>query len=164
LSGWFEKANMMATEIERKFLIDLDKIGRLQNGMAIKQGYVPTSTKTAVRVRVKEGKAFLTLKGANKGATRSEFEYAIPMADAEAMLAELCEGPIIDKTRYVIHHAGHDWEVDVFYGDNQGLVVAEVEMTSEDERVALPSWVTTEVTGEVKYYNSSLLANPYKSW
>jgi len=154
----------MPVEIERKFLIDLEKVGPLQNGVAIKQGYVPTSTKTAVRVRVKEGQAFLTLKGANKGATRSEFEYEIPMADAEAMLAELCEGPIIDKTRYVIHHANHAWEVDVFYGDNQGLVVAEVEMASEDELVALPDWVTQEVTGEVRYYNSSLLANPYKDW
>jgi len=132
--------------------------------MAIKQGYVPTSTKTAVRVRVKEDQAFLTLKGANKGATRSEFEYVIPLPDAEAMLAELCEGPIIDKTRYLISYAKHVWEVDVFYGDNQGLMVAEVEMASEGEKVELPNWVTTEVTGEVKYYNSSLLANPYKSW
>lgn len=154
----------MPVEIERKFLIDLEKVGPLQNGMAIKQGYVPTSTKTAVRIRIKQEQAFLTLKGANKGATRSEFEYEIPMVDAEAMLAELCEGPIIDKTRYVIRHEDHDWEVDVFYGDNQGLVVAEVEMMSEGERVALPDWVTHEVTGEVKYYNSSLLANPYKDW
>lgn len=154
----------MPVEIERKFLIDLNKLGPLQNGMAIKQGYVPTSTKTAVRIRVKQEQAFLTLKGANKGARRSEFEYEIPMADAEAMLAELCEGPIIDKTRYVIRHVDHDWEVDVFYGDNQGLVVAEVEMASEDEQVELPAWVTLEVTGEVKYYNSSLLANPYKDW
>lgn len=154
----------MAKEIERKFLIDLDKVGPLENGAAIKQGYVPTRTKTAVRVRIKEHQAFLTLKGANKGATRSEFEYEVPLADAEAMLAELCEGPIIDKTRYLVKHAQHLWEVDVFYGDNLGLVVAEVEVGGEDERVELPEWVTHEVTGDVKYYNSSLLANPYRSW
>ncbi|WP_261844579.1 CYTH domain-containing protein [Aliamphritea ceti] len=154
----------MAQEIERKFLIDLDTLGTLPAGTRIVQGYIPTQGKTAVRIRLKGELAFLTIKGANQGAVRSEFEYPIPVEDADAMLAELCNGQLVDKIRYLIEHAGHTWEVDIFSGNNQGLVVAEVELDSENETVTLPDWVREEVTGESRYYNSSLIDNPYSNW
>lgn len=154
----------MAQEIERKFLVDQDKLGELNCGIAIKQGYVPTSDKTAVRVRVMGDQAFLTLKGENRGAIRTEFEYEIPLDDAEQMLTELCTGPKVDKTRYLITHDKHLWELDIFSGENQGLVVAEVELNHEDETVTLPEWVASEVTGDPKYYNSNLLNHPFKNW
>ena len=154
----------MGQEIERKFLIDIGKLGVLENGQSIKQGYVQTSDKTVVRVRVKGSGAFITLKGENKGATRSEFEYPIPIEDALAIMNELCSGPTIDKTRYVVNNAGHTWEIDIFHGDNEGLVVAEVELKDENEIVEIPDWVTQEVTGDVKYYNLNLLAYPFRKW
>jgi len=154
----------MAKEIERKFLIDLEKLGTLDNGTFIKQAYIATADKTAVRLRLKGEAAYLTLKGANKGISRSEFEYPIPLEDAKAIMAELCTGPAIEKTRYLIEHVGHTWEVDVFYGDNDGLVVAEIELSSEDEAFEKPDWVVEEVSGDPKYYNSSLLNNPFNQW
>ena len=154
----------MAQEIERKFLIDPDKLDDLNCGITIKQGYVPTSDNTAVRVRIMGDQAFLTLKGENRGAVRTEFEYEIPVSDAEQMLAELCSGPKVDKTRYLITHDKHLWELDIFAGDNLGLIVAEVELSSETEEVKLPDWITQEVTGDPKYYNSNLLENPYSNW
>lgn len=154
----------MAKEIERKFLIDLTKIEPLENGTAIKQGYIATTNKTVVRARVAGKKAYLTLKGANKGVTRTEFEYEIPVDDAEQIIAELCNGPVVEKTRYLLEYIGHTWEVDIFHGDNEGLVIAEIELTSEDESFELPEWVETEVSGDPKYYNSSLLDHPFKNW
>ncbi len=158
----------MAKEIERKFLIDISQLGDLNSGVEIKQGYISTTDTTAdniaVRIRLLGDKAFLTLKGKNTGATRSEFEYEIPVKDANEMLAEFCSGPIIDKTRYLVEHCGHTWEVDIFRGDNDGLIVAEVEMQSEDESVDIPAWAVQEVTGEDKYYNANLLNNPFKNW
>lgn len=153
----------MGQEIERKFLIDTGKLV-LENGRAIKQGYIPTNSKTVVRARIKGSQAFLTLKGENKGATRSEFEYPIPVEDAEEIISLLCSGPTIYKTRYLVENADHTWEVDVFHGDNEGLVVAEVELESEDDLVEIPEWVTQEVTGDAKYYNSNLLDNPFSKW
>lgn len=153
----------MAVEIERKFLIYKEKI-TLENGCDIKQGYIKTANETVVRVRIKGLKAFLTIKGENKGASRLEFEYEIPLDEANEMLQKLCSKPIIDKTRYEIKHENHLWEVDVFYGDNDGLVVAEVELSKEDEKVSLPSWIKKEVTGDIKYYNNQLIKNPYKLW
>ncbi|WP_271273889.1 CYTH domain-containing protein [Aliamphritea hakodatensis] len=154
----------MALEIERKFLIDLNSLGPLPQGIRIVQGYIPTQGKTAVRIRLKGEQAFLTIKGENRGAVRSEFEYPIPVDDADAMLAELCNGQSVDKIRYLIDHAGHTWEVDIFSGNNQGLIVAEVELDSENESVALPDWVREEVTGDPRYYNSSLISHPYSGW
>jgi len=153
----------MALEIERKFLVDLDKLD-LQDGIGIKQGYIKTSTNTVVRARIKGAKGFLTIKGENVGASRLEFEYEIPVSEANEMLEKLCSKPIIDKTRYEINYKNHLWEVDVFYGDNEGLVVAEVELQSENEEVVLPSWIKQEVTGDIKYYNNQLMENPYKNW
>ncbi|MCV6609563.1 MAG: CYTH domain-containing protein [Amphritea sp.] len=154
----------MAQEIERKFLVDLKRLQLPEQGHPICQGYIPTADKTAVRVRIMGDQAFLTLKGENRGAVRTEFEYGIPVNDARQMLDELCKGPKIDKTRYLIRHADHLWELDIFAGDNLGLVVAEVELDSEDENPLLPDWVTEEVTNDPRYFNSNLLNHPYKNW
>ncbi|MFT6387313.1 MAG: adenylate cyclase [Cellvibrionaceae bacterium] len=154
----------MPKEIERKFLIDLSAIGALDNGINIKQGYIATNGKTVVRARVAGDKAFLTLKGENKGITRSEFEYEIAVEDANNIITELCNGPVVEKIRYLVAHAGHTWEVDLFYGDNEGLALAEIELGSEDEAFEIPSWVTQEVSVDPKYYNSNLLDKPFKSW
>ncbi|HUH41919.1 MAG TPA: CYTH domain-containing protein [Sulfurimonas sp.] len=154
----------MGLEIERKFLIDIDKVGNLENGYAIKQGYIQTKDKTVVRVRVKDKEAFLTIKGKNIGATRLEYEYIIPLNDANEMLEKLCAKPIIDKTRYLVKHKNHTWEIDIFHKENDGLIVAEVELKSEDETLELPEWTVKEVTDESKYYNSSLLKNPFSKW
>ena len=154
----------MAQEIERKYLIDEDILKNLNGGIRIKQAYLPTEGYTVVRLRIAGEKAFLTIKGKNKGSVRTEFEYEIPLPDAEAMIAELCVPEFIDKTRYLLDHEGHQWEIDVFHGDNAGLVVAELELDSEDEHFSLPSWALTEVTNEPKYYNSSLLELPFSKW
>jgi adenylate cyclase len=154
----------MAIEIERKFFVDVSKLGPLPEGSRIVQGYVPTTNKVAVRARVKGASAFLTLKGESKGSSRLEFEYPIPLNDAELIISELCQAAKIDKTRYEITHEGHLWELDVFHGENDGLVVAEVELEDESEEVVIPTWVQKEVTGQLEYLNSSLINAPYKSW
>lgn len=154
----------MPKEIERKFLIDLTKLEPLESGTLIKQGYIATADKTVVRARVAGDKAYLTLKGANKGVVRSEFEYEISVEDAQAIIAELCNGPVVEKIRYLVEHSGHTWEVDVFHGDNEGLIVAEIELESAEEAFELPLWVVNEVSGDPRYYNSSLLDHPFKNW
>ena len=154
----------MALEIERKYLIDLEKIGTLENGVRIKQGYLSTNKDAVVRVRVKNDKAYLTIKGSNSGIARLEFEYEIPLEEANEMLEKLCQKPVIDKTRYLIKHDIHTWEVDIFYGDNEGLVVAEVELSSEDEHINLPIWVKEEVSHDDRYFNSNLMKLPFKDW
>ena len=154
----------MALEIERKYLIDLEKIGTLENGIRIKQGYLSTNKDAVVRVRVKNDKAYLTIKGSNSGIARLEYEYEIPLNEANEMLEELCQKPMIDKTRYLINHENHTWEVDIFYGDNEGLVVAEVELSSEDEHVNLPLWIKEEVSHDDRYFNSNLMKHPFKDW
>jgi adenylate cyclase len=106
----------------------------------------------------------LTIKGITIGATRREYEYEIPMADANEMLDELCEKPIIEKTRFKISHAGLTWEIDEFAGVNQGLIVAEVELESEDQNIDFPPWVGEEVSGDPRYFNSNLIANPFANW
>lgn len=154
----------MALEIERKYLVDWDKIPALENGIDIKQGYIKTSDDAVVRVRTKDKKAFLTIKGKNSGTTRLEFEYEIPVEEAEEMLEKLCLKPMIDKTRYEIMYKNHLWELDIFYGDNNGLIVAEVELDDENENIELPIWILKEVTGDIKYYNNNLMKYPYKEW
>lgn len=154
----------MAKEIERKFLIDQTKLGNLEDGAYIKQGYISTTDKTVVRVRVVSEKAYLTLKGENKGVVRTEFEYSIPHKDANEMISELCNGPIIEKTRYLLNYCEHTWEVDIFHGQNHGLVIAEIELTTENEKFELPPWLGEEVSGDAKYYNSNLLENPFNKW
>jgi adenylate cyclase len=155
----------MALEIERKFLVDLDRLRPLLiSGESIKQGYIVTSERAVVRVRIKGEQAFLTLKGKNSGAVRLEFEYPIPLAEAEEIFTQLCSGGTVIKRRYEINHQAHLWEVDLFEGDNQGLVVAEVELQDEHEHVELPEWVGAEVTGDSRYYNVNLLGQPFNKW
>lgn len=154
----------MGIEIERKFLINPAKLPKLTNGHTIKQGYIPTRDFTTVRIRIQDKEAFLTIKGKSQGASRLEFEYPIPLADAETMLESLCAVSHIDKTRYLLVHEGHTWEVDVFEGLNKGLILAEIELKSEDEAFVLPEWVREEVTHDVKYFNSQLIENPYLRW
>ena len=154
----------MGIEIERKFLIDADKLPPLSNGYTIKQGYIQTVDHTTVRVRIRDQEAFLTIKGKSVGASRLEFEYPIPLQDANDMLEVLCQSAVVEKRRYLIEHEGHTWEVDIFEGSNKGLVVAEVELDGEEEAFSLPFWVTKEVTDDVRYFNSNLVGNPYCDW
>jgi len=154
----------MGIEIERKFLVDETKLPELTNGYTIKQGYIQTAGLNTVRVRIRNKEAFLTLKSSSKGSKRLEFEYPVPLADAQQMLDQLCQKPFIGKTRYLIEHQGHTWELDIFEGENQGLIVAEIELDSEDEFFASPSWITKEVTLDKRYANSNLIQNPYSRW
>ena len=154
----------MAQEIERKFLVQNDVWRSLAEGRYYCQGYIPTQGKQTVRVRIIGDQGYLTLKGPAIGISRSEFEYEIPLADAQAMLSELCQTPLIEKHRYRIPLGNVVWEVDDFLGENQGLIVAEVELTHSEQAVELPSWIGEEVTGDPRYYNAALVNNPFKDW
>lgn len=153
----------MGTEIERKFLLKDDSWRGLGQGRHYRQGYLVTAQDRSVRVRTVDDQGFITVKGATRGATRLEFEYPVPLADAEAML-KLCVGPIIEKTRYRIPFEHKVWEVDEFEGDNRGLITAEVELHSEQEPVKIPSWIGKEVTDDPSYFNSNLVNHPYNTW
>lgn len=154
----------MGKEIERKFLVTGDGWRKLATGTHYRQGYLSTVKERTVRVRTIDDKGFLTIKGITVGATRAEYEYAIPVADANAMLNDLCERPLVEKSRHKIKHEGHIWEVDEFKSENQGLILAEIELSDEDERFALPEWIGEEVTGDPRYFNSNLIKNPYTTW
>ena len=154
----------MGKEIERKYLIKDDTWRKQASGITYRQGYLSTVKERTVRVRTIDDKGFLTIKGITIGATRREYEYEIPTADANEMLDELCEKPIIEKTRFKIYHAGLTWEIDEFAGVNQGLIVAEVELESEDQNIDFPPWVGEEVSGDPRYFNSNLIANPFANW
>lgn len=154
----------MAIEIERKFLVTGTVWKEGSKGVEYRQGYLSSHPERTVRVRTAGEKGYLTIKGKSKGASRSEFEYEIPYGEAVDLLKELCEKPLIEKIRYKINFGGLIWEVDEFTGDNRGLVVAEVELTNEGQEVALPPWVGAEVTGDLRYYNSSLIRNPFSAW
>ena len=133
------------------------------SGERLQQGYLSTDPERTVRIRLVGERAWLTIKGRSIGASRLEFEYSLPAADARQLLT-LCQSPLIDKTRHRVPFAGHTWEVDVFHGDNQGLVIAEVELEREGEDVQLPAWLGEEVTGDPAYYNSNLIRRPYCAW
>lgn len=150
---------VMGTEIERKFLVTDPSVVDGVTGTVIRQGYLSRVKERTVRVRRMGDRAFVTIKGANVGARRSEWEYEIPASDADELLL-LCESPVLDKTRYVIDVAGRDWEVDVFAGANAGLVMAEVELDDEAAVVELPSWAGLEVTDDARYYNANLARVP----
>ena len=154
----------MALEIERKFLVNKTRLNLLENGTRIVQGYISTVGNTVVRVRITNEIAFLTLKGETSGMSRLEFEYEIPIVDAQQIIANLCTESRIEKTRYEMYFKGLLWEIDVFHGENEGLIIAEVELESENQPVDLPHWIVEEVTGQIKYYNSQLLKNPFKKW
>ena len=155
----------MGVEIERKFLVADDSWREAAPpGVRYRQGYLSTDPRSAVRVRLSGGRAWLNIKSATVGVTRREYEYEIPATDAHAILEELCVKPLIEKTRFVVEHHGRTWEIDVFEGDNAGLVVAEVELESEDEEVTLPAWVGEDVSADVRYYNQRLVEHPYSRW
>ena len=155
----------MGKEIERKYLIDLYKWQQVSKptGTYYRQGYLSTDPNKAIRVRLTDTAGYLTIKGPSVNATRSEYEYEIPVSEAKELLDNFSVSEL-SKTRYKIDHNGKVWEVDEFSGDNAGLIVAEIELTSEDEYFETPEWIRKEVTGEEKYYNSSLTINPFKNW
>ena len=153
----------MGREIERKFLVQGVDWKQGASVTAMRQGYLSTDPERVVRVRVEGDKAALTIKGKSAGAVRGEWEYEIPKADAEELLG-LCQRPLIEKSRHRIEHGGMRWEIDEFRGDNAGLVVAEIELQSEDQAFEKPHWVAQEVTQDARYYNSNLLRHPFKDW
>jgi adenylate cyclase len=152
----------MATEIERKFLL---KKGVWPRGTTMKccQGFLSRAKERTVRVRTVNDKGYLTIKGMAVGASRPEFEYEIPYQDALELL-EICEKPLIEKNRYRVEEGGLVWEIDEFFGENQGLIIAELELESEDQEFKKPAWVGEEVTGDPRYYNANLIKNPYTKW
>jgi CYTH domain-containing protein len=154
----------MTQEIERKFLLKNDTWRALAQGMPYRQGYLNSAKERTVRVRTIGDTAFLTIKGVNVGATRAEYEYPIPLTDCNAMLDTLAEKPLIEKKRYKIQHGGLTWEIDEFFGDNQGLIVAEVELQREDQAFDKPDWIGDEVTTDPRYFNSNLVKHPYTQW
>ena len=155
----------MALEIERKFLVAGDFKQFAKKAIRITQGYLSSAPERTVRVRVKGDKGFITIKGIGSasGASRFEWEKEIPVAEVQDLL-QICEPGVIDKTRYLVEVGEHTYEVDEFYGDNEGLVVAEIELSAEDESFVKPKWLGEEVTGDVRYYNSMLMKKPYKTW
>jgi len=154
----------MAQEIERKFLVKGDSWRALAKGTTYRQGYLNSVKERTVRIRTVGDKAFLTIKGLTVGATRTEYEYEIPMADCNAMLDALAERPLIEKKRYKVGFGGLTWEIDEFFGENAGLIVAEVELKSEDQAFKKPDWVDDEVTGDPRYFNANLIKHPYTKW
>ena len=154
----------MAKEIERKFLVNGDAWRALAKGTTYRQGYLNSAKERTVRVRTAEDKAFLTIKGLTLGATRAEYEYAIPFDEGKAMLDALAEKPLIEKKRYKIPAGDLTWEIDEFLGENAGLIVAEVELKSEDQAFDRPAWLGDEVTGDTRYYNANLIKKPFTRW
>jgi CYTH domain-containing protein len=154
----------MANEIERKFLVRGDAWRTGARSERFRQGYISTETGRTVRVRIGGAQAYVTIKGERQGLSRLEFEYNIPVADAEQMLDALCQKPLIEKTRHFVEANGMLWEVDEFAGENAGLVLAEVELEHADQAITLPNWVGEEVTEDARYYNSNLVRRPYSTW
>ncbi|MFL6633361.1 MAG: CYTH domain-containing protein [Massilia sp.] len=154
----------MGVEIERKFLLASEGWRGQGIPTRMRQGYLSTDAARTVRVRIEGERAVITIKGQSTGASRGEWEYEIPVADATELLDGLCEQPQVEKIRHRIEHAGHTWEVDEFFGLNAGLVVAEIELDAEDEAFDKPDWIGQEVTGDKRYYNSSLIRMPYAQW
>ena len=154
----------MAQEIERKFLIRDPGIVDSLAGERLTQGYLSHDKNATVRVRIAGNSGWLTIKGKTVGATRIEFEYPVPQEDARQMLDELCNSGVIDKTRYRLPQGELCWEIDVFHGDNDGLIVAEIELPSEDTPFDKPDWLGQEVTGDARYYNSALSSTPFNQW
>jgi adenylate cyclase len=154
----------MPSEIERKFLVTSDNFKKLAKGVYIHQGYINNQKERLVRIRIYGDDAYLTIKGIQKGIIRAEYEYKIPVPDALEMLDNLCLKPTLQKHRYRIPYDGMTWDVDEFHGENEGLIIAEIELESEDQQFTKPSWVGMEVTDDSRYYNANLAKNPYKNW
>ena len=155
----------MGIEIERKFLLtNADWKNEAGEPVRFRQGYLVGSKNSSVRVRLEGDKANINIKSATLGIQRQEFEYTIPVQDAEKLLDELCDKPLIEKNRYFIKKNNHTWEIDEFLGDNQGLIVAEIELNHEDEMFDKPGWLGDEVSSDTRYYNVCLVKHPYKDW
>lgn len=155
----------MAIEIERKFLVKNERWrDSVISSSELKQGYLANQNNASVRVRVVRGKAYLNIKSKTLGIKRSEYEYQIPVEEAEEMLHHLAEQPVIAKTRYMVQSGEHIWELDVFEGENSGLVVAEIELESEHETFELPEWAGEEVSDDPRYYNINLVKHPFCKW
>ena len=154
----------MATEIERKFLVKNPPLYLAEKKVSIKQGYIVNDKEKVIRVRKEENSFFLTIKGRQKGISRLEYDFPIPKNDADELITHFCNDEMIEKTRYYVKHGEHLWEIDEFHKKNAGLIVAEIELKSEDEIFEPPSWIMQEVTSIGKYYNMNLATNPYESW
>jgi CYTH domain-containing protein len=154
----------MGKEIERKYLVKGEEWKAAANGIVYRQGYLSSLKERVVRVRTIENKGFLTIKGITRGVSRSEFEYEISVEDADTMLDDICEKPLIEKKRYKIPVGGLVFEVDEFFGENAGLVVAEVELKDEKQKIDLPGWIGQEVSGDPRYFNSNLIRHPFSKW
>ena len=155
----------MALEIERKFLLGSDAWRRsARERVLMRQGYLSSGSRCSIRARIAGDLAWLNLKAKRSGMIRLEYEYAIPRQEADEILNELCEGPLIEKYRHEVVVGAHVWEIDEFLGDNAGLIVAEIELGSEDEGFERPHWLGAEVTNDERYYNFNLAKHPYKSW
>ena len=154
----------MPTEIERKFKVTSDEYKQLCKPLNCKQGYLDIQDEPLVRVRIMGEKAYLTLKGKNEGIRRLEFEYEIPVTDANELFSNFCSTMLIEKNRYILSIEETIWEVDEFLGENSGLVIAEVELSSEDANFSKPSWIGQEVSHYRKYYNYKLIEFPYSKW
>lgn len=155
----------MAQEIERKFLVSGEFKSQAFAQSRIMQGYICSAHGRTVRIRIRDDKGYLTIKGASNdsGTSRYEWEQELPLSESQELM-KLCEPGMIDKTRYLVRSGKHVFEVDEFYGDNDGLLIAEVELSSEDEAFEKPSFIGEEVTGDARYYNSQLMKKPYKTW
>ena len=153
----------MGKEIERKFLVT-DDSWREAEGRDYSQGYLSIDKERTVRVRIEENRAHLTIKGITEGATRAEYEYSIPVADARTLLDDLCLQPLIKKRRYKVNYRGMVWEIDEFSADNAGLVVAEIELQHPEQTFDLPPWIGEEVTDDPRFYNANLVTHPYSRW
>ena len=154
----------MGVEIERKFLVVNEDFKQQGQGTFLRQGYICSEPGRIVRVRIEAERAMLTIKGISEGISRGEWEYPIPLADAQVLLDTVCQQPLIEKTRYRIPMGDLVWEVDEFFGDNQGLIVAELELEAEDQAFDRPAWLGAEVSHDRRYANANLLKHPYKDW
>ncbi|MGJ5630903.1 CYTH domain-containing protein [Nostoc sp. CALU 1950] len=154
----------MAKEIERKYLVRGNSWRGLAEGIVYRQGYIATQDKGTVRIRIVGEKSYLTIKGPNIKYSRLEFEYPIPLEDAQEMLETLCERPFIEKIRYKIELGGLIWEIDEFDGVNKGLILAEVELSDENQQFELPTWIGEEVSDDFRYFNSNLVKHPFSQW
>ena len=155
----------MAIEVEHKFLLANDDWRKEVNrSIDFRQGYLSSQSSSSIRVRIANNQAWLNIKSATIGNWRNEYEYEIPLEDANEIIDNLCRKPLIEKTRHFVEYAQHCWEIDEFKGENEGLIVAEIELTSIDETFSKPGWVGREVTDDLRYYNNNLSAHPYKTW
>jgi adenylate cyclase len=155
----------MAIEIERKFLLANNNWrNKVSHSVIYKQGYLSSQATSSIRVRISDKQAWLNIKSVTIGTQRAEYEYEIPLADANEILTNLCLKPVIEKTRHFVTHENHLWEIDEFDGENSGLIVAEIELQSVDEFFVKPNWLGDEVTQDVRYYNNNLAREPYSQW